>query len=372
MSGPSAAHAAIVAVLLIGCAVPGQVFDSDAGRPEPPTWSVDQARWSWRRIEGSSLAAVPGLAGAPSAAARIDAWAGMAVDERTATIYVGASGGDWTYPGNEVVALSLGVDAPRWTVLMAPTPLDLTTLGQPYYSDGHPASRQVHYRSVFVERRGRLLLLGGDVAGSVELQNLDAFDPVAAAWDPPESFPNLPFVGDGEEPAIAEDPDTGNVWIFGNAQVHCWIEATNRWAAVVPGGLMQSGYGLAAAMDTRRHRILLVGAERGDVFTFSIDDLTWTSTETVVGPAHAAGLVFVRGATEGDDVFLLRTAEAGPHVLAIDPETLAPVELTPTGGEAIPVAANGVFGRFRAAPTLGGVVFYPRHDDDVWFLRTAP
>lgn len=363
-----------VLLLLAGCAVPETVFFTDTGPLPPPAWSEGQARWTWREIPGSSLAlGPPPLAGAEgSASARIDAWAGLSVDERTGTVYLAASGGDGDYPGNEVLALPLADAEPRWTTLLDPTPLTLTTLDEPYYLDGRPASRQTFYRAIFVERRGRLMLFGGDLE-VVELRSVDAFDPVTGAWDPPASFPDLPYDADGQEPAIAEDPDTGDVWVFGGYQVHRWIEASNRWAAVVPSGLMQSGYQLVAALDTRRHRVLLVGSDTEHAYTFDVDDGAWVDRGPIALDAiRGGGLVFVPGASAAEDVFLLRGAAAGPSVVAIDAESLVPSPLPTTGGEAIPPSLHGVYGRFRTVRRLGGVVFYPRYEGNLFFLRTDP
>lgn len=357
----------------LGCAVPGEVFTSDAGPLEPPTWSEGQPQWSWRELPGTSLAAMPSpLEGDGGyASARIDAWAGLTVDDRTGTVVLAASGGDWEYRGNEVLALRLADDVPSWTELRAPTPLPLTTVGQPYYLDGRPASRQVFWRSVFVERRGRLLLFGGDVGGG-ELRNVDAFDPARGDWDAAGTFPDIVLDGDGQELSVAEDPDTGDVYVFGAHQVHRWIESTNRWA-VVATGLSQTCYGMGTAIDTRRHRVLLVGSSTAHAYTFSLDDYGFTDHGPIDlrGIEAGAGLVFVPGADEGDDVFLLRGSGAGPLVLAINAADLSVTELPTSGGEMIPPSLHGIFGRFRAVPRLGGAVFYPRHEGNVWFLRTA-
>jgi hypothetical protein len=70
------------------------------------------------------------------------------------------------------------------------------------------------------------------------------------------------------------------------------------------------------------------------------------------------------------DAYLVRRDPAGGAITAIDAETFEARELATTGGEAIPEAMNGVWRRFLHAPRLGGVVYYPHHDSNLWFLRT--
>lgn len=338
-----------------------------------PPWRAGQAIDSWREIPGSSLSRVPpSVMTRGDEAARIDAWVGLAVDERAATLYAGAGGGDWTYAGNEVVAIDLASEAPAWRELRASTPLASVTEGQSHYLDGRPASRQTHYSVVFAETQERLMIFGGDVLGHWTA-TVDAFDPVRGDWDGVDAHPAVPLVTDGETPSIAEDATTGDVWVFGNAGAHRWIAAEDRWEnAIAEGSLIQSGFGLAAAIDPTRRRILLVGNGSGHAFWVSLVDRSFVDAGPIDlgGRDVNAGLVFVPE-VDGGDAFLLRGREAGGGVLRIDAETLAVTELGATGGDAIPAALNGVHGRFRAVPSLGGVVYYPAYVGNVWFLRTG-
>jgi hypothetical protein len=71
------------------------------------------------------------------------------------------------------------------------------------------------------------------------------------------------------------------------------------------------------------------------------------------------------------DAYLVRTSNAGGTVYRIDAQSFAASVMATTGGGSIPSAQNDIYRRFLFAPGLGGAVYCPDYDSNMWFLRTV-
>jgi hypothetical protein len=71
------------------------------------------------------------------------------------------------------------------------------------------------------------------------------------------------------------------------------------------------------------------------------------------------------------DAYLVKRSSSGGTVYRINAQTFAVDSLPTTGGGSIPGAVNGVYRRFLFAPQLGGVVYCPTYNGNLWFLRTS-
>jgi hypothetical protein len=344
----------------------------DAGAPPLPAWREGQPLLEWRVIPGSSLSLAPPstlvLAGVPST--KIDAWASLSIDADTASVYCAANGSSGGYAGNEVDVIALGDDAPRWVEIRGPTPESEIGTGSTHYRDGRPSAREPYYGQVFSERLGRALLFGGStyLAGGMTWA-VDGFDPITGDWDPAGTYPTIAPSGASTAPAICEDDETGDVYVFVEYAMNRWIAAENRWATIFGPTY---GVGSASATDLLRRRILIMGGEASAPYVVDLATSVFTAV-TLTGSRAAdfaslpaLGMIY----EPARDQYLVRTAAAGGTVYSIDAATFA-VEVLPTiGGAAIPASVTGTYRKFLYAPTLAGVVVYPAYDGEMWFLRT--
>ena len=74
------------------------------------------------------------------------------------------------------------------------------------------------------------------------------------------------------------------------------------------------------------------------------------------------------------DAFLVRANAAGPKVYKVDAETFAVSILVTAGGANVPQGQvlsyeENVYNKWLYAPTLLGVVYFPKTQDNAWFLR---
>jgi hypothetical protein len=340
-------------------------------RDHRPAWLEGQAVGEWRAIPGSSMSlAPPSVPGLGNVSARIHGWASLSIDDRSATVYSAANGGYTDYAGNEVVAIALHADAPRWIELRAPTPAAQLAERSSHYLDGRPSSRESFYGQVFLERRNRAITLGGAYWQGGAGPQVDAFDLARLDWDPAGTFPLIPLRFYLFAWSVVEDERTGDLYVFDNRAVYRWIDAANRWETTVAGTAISGNYS-ASATDVARRRILLIeGAGTGHLYDIEARSAVRITLSGVaaaeVGSEGALGIVH----EPVTDRFLVRRAGGGPAVYAIDAGTFAVEMLATRGGEAIPPSVNGVYRRFLYAPTLGGVVLYPDYSGEMWFLRT--
>lgn len=394
------------------------------GRPAAvalPAWRQGQAVGEWREIAGSQMTvAVPtntarqlnGAAAFVGPVARMNAWCGLSIDTRTSKVWSVANGGHGDYFGNEVCCIDLSQNNPAWVewcpgssgdvvdnVTGATDPSrarycsvsgDVNTRGL-----GLPASSHSYYGQQFIERQNRAVRWGGSmspVGGAYE--NGEGFNVLVAqgvnGWDAPNTFGFcLGGSNGGWTPAIGwcmcKHPTTEEVFA---------INAPNVWKftpnASTPGGtwtllgntptLVNSGALGATAVDTARNRILwLLGY--GPTYPYTVDVATgewtarssWPSTtarDELISLPGSLGLVYEPSL----DAFFVRARAAGGKIFRIDPVTFEVSYYSTSGGSALPEGAvltgeQGVFNRFLRVPAYGGVVYFPKAQENAWFLR---
>jgi hypothetical protein len=348
----------------------------DPPAPGLPAWGEGLAVNAWMEVPGTALASVPisvETGGNTGPVSKVIAWNGFAIDPRDSTVYCAAAGGHHDYAGNEVDSIRMSDDAPAWIEATPSTPWDQIVENVTHYADGRPTSRHTFYGIAFDPTHDRVMLLGGAQWGNGYMANtVDGYDVSSLTWDPAGTYPDpLPDFGAYSASAVASDPEGGDIYAFGNYGIMRLPSATPAWEQLQSGSPIV-GQGAAAAFDTTRQRILLAG---GDPIEHAVYDVVADSVEIIAFGGSAAGSIV---ADQGDamvyvpsiDAFLLRKPDAGNSVLRIDAETFAVEPLDATGGEAIPETTNGVWKRFLYAPQIGGVLYFPTYEGNVWFLRT--
>lgn len=359
----------------------GSVNDGGASQPdgtEPPpppppppgtrpAWQNGQALNAWRAVPGTKLSSSPPSVSVPGSTgprSKVVAWCGMAIDTRDSTLYSAANGGHNDYSGNEVNAIRLSDNQPKWIERRAPTPAGQIVYNAGYYSDGRPTSRHSYYAEVFLESKNRVMSFGaGSAWGPGDGKAfVDGFSSTANDWDPAGTYPSLPsFTHPSYAVAKAANED---VYVVMGYRLMRYRPSTNAWTTLTTSFEVY-GYETAGAVDTTRNRILFVGGEGNSAgYVYSITNGTGSVASLGIS-GSALGVVYVPSL----DAFLVRSAGAGGHVTRIDAATLQKTSLATTGGASIPSSENGVYTRFAYAPGLGGIVYVPGYESDVYFLR---
>jgi hypothetical protein len=340
-----------------------------------PAWRQGMAVGEWRQIPNSALSSAPTTVKAPGNTgplSKVIAWNSFVIDPRDATVFSPANGGHHDYSGNEVNSIRLSDASPRWIERRASSSVSAIVENVTHYADGRPTSRHSYYGAAFNQVRNRIMLVGGSRWGNGFITStVDGFNVAANDWDAAGTYPNAPSGAvELPETAFVEDPTTGDIYAFAGYAVYRWSSATNRWTTLV-SGTSAYGFEAACAFDTRRNRILLV-AGQGDRHLFTVAGNTMQTVSLGGSSAGqisggACGMVYEPWL----DAYLFRKAGAGSTVYRINAQTFAVDVLPVTGGGSIPNAINGVYRRFLFAPTLGGVVYCPAYDSNMWFLRTT-
>lgn len=344
-----------------------------------PAWRQAMAIGEWRQVPGSALASAPisvktyPALGTTGPASKVIAWCGLAIDTRDSTVFSAANGGHNDYAGNEVNALRLSDNAPAWRERRASTPVSQVRANSSHYADGRPTSRHSYYGSVCNELRNRVMVFVGSRYGDGwQFSASDGFNISADEWDPAGTFPDPPSELSADfGAAIVEQKTSGDVYAFAHWSVLRWRSATNTWTRLLTGTPVY-GFESASALDTRRSRVLIVGGTNNDRFLY---DIGTNAVQPVSFGGPNAGAVCGNGNglvyEPALDAYLLRKSAPGAAVYRIDAQTFSVDALSTSGGASIPASINEVYRRFLYAPGLGGVVYCPSYEGDLWFLRTA-
>lgn len=357
---------------------------SSSGGGSYPAWRAGQAVNEWREISGSNLSAVTPTNNPNNKTLtyRMDAWSGLALDHTRNVIWSLANGGHDDYHGNEVYKLDLSVDSPAWVEWF---PSD-ASLSAPYnaarYPSGRPASCHTYYCQQYIAQRDRVIRFGATAASTIgnSFGAVDGWNPTVAqgsnGWDDSSTYPDVPSI-DLTAWAVAQNPDTGDVYVFmSNQHVSKWTQATNTWSTVSSGWPPYGFDDRPAAYDTARNHILCFANGGGGAHTFdpatglfTARTLTGADAASVTGASSGAGMVYVPAL----DAYLFRRGAVGGAVYRIDANTFETTALSTTGGSGVPVAPAGllenVYTKWLYVPDYGGCIYLPGTNNNAWFLR---
>lgn len=348
-----------------------------------PAWRQGMAAMQWKELTDSAMSLTPPTvdpgrdSGGPSA--KMNAWCGLAIDQRVSKVWSPANGGHDDYHGNEVMSFDLLASAPSWVETLPSSSGFTVPSDTDYYSDGTPVSAHSYYTLQCIESRDRVIRFGVGAAATSGNPKpvVDGFDSTGVGnWDAPGTYPSVPS---GYLRTTVKDPSTEDVYGFvNNYSVQKWANATNTWSAVQneypPVDFEQA----AAAFDSNRSRIFLlkgIGDARHifDPATglFTQITLTGPASSAVSGLSVGAGMIFVPTL----DAYLVRGGLAGGGaVFKIDAGSFECTELSTAGDSTIQAVAvisgspENVWSRWLYAPGLNGAVFFPRYDSNAWFL----
>lgn len=308
-------------------------------------------------------------------------WSGGAYDSKRDRL-IAWGGGHGGYYGNLMIAFDVNLG--QWLRLTDPSPIVSGDLAPPnataYYADGQPSARHTYNSLQYVVETDAFmsLLTPGTSGGSgVFGPWADRFTLSNNTWASAGTIPNVPEQsGENEIGAFSAVDGFGNCWVHtttnGNNRLYKYTPSTNTWTAhatFVRG--YYPGQGCTAAIDTKRHRMVTVGADsNGHMF------YRWDLNNPNAAPVALTGFPSALNADIAPgfdydpvgDRFLAWNGGQTVHVL--NAATLVWSALSVSG--AVPPTANarGTYGRFRYAPAFHGFILANRTDQNVFFLKT--
>jgi hypothetical protein len=324
----------------------------------------------------------------------------MSMRNRGSVLLSGPNGGHNDYSGNEVDALALGVDTPRWVNLRpssAPSAVisgtDVGRFGLAVYADGRPSSAHTYWAHGYLQRQDRMILTpttgytqssnptpstpaGFDYLGTNYMHSFRYQD---REWDLYSSY-GARYPGPlGSEIAslVAQHPLTEDLYYSRGyyADFWRWDSTANSWAASSNGGGPRYAWYAAAAIDPLRSRLLWVGGEFNpgglDLLTGTQQTLSFggLGLSALTAVTNYPGMVYVPDI----DAYLVLYNSSAPAttLLRIDASTLNVSAAVTTGVPPAP-RPNGTNGSLKYAPELRAVAIANSYTGNVQFMRVAP
>ena len=361
-----------------------------------PAWVTSLPLLQWYQIPNTKLSDVaptPQSLGITGPASKIIAWNGAALKRQGSVYMLGAAGGHEDYAGNEVDALQLNTETPRWVELSPPTPNSQIIDRSQFYLDLKPGASHTYSATQFINARNRMIVVaspGMDFVSGLPPPpaNWPYTDTLASAngsvrsfsfnfatntWDKPDYFAS--YTGDGDYIAalVAKHPVTEDVYYSRNygGGWWRWTQATNTWSKLSDS--TRAPWFAGAAIDPIRNRMLIVGG----YVPAEVRDLSGTRISASFGGLGAAALQLgdYTGVIydEVNDVFLViynNLATGNISVLRVDAATWF-VDALPITGIPPTNRENGIHNSVQYVPELGGIVIANSYTDNVMFMRTS-
>jgi hypothetical protein len=380
---------AFFALLFFSCFATG----ATAQTASIPSWVKNLPLWQWYPIPStklSSIAPSPPALGISGPASKITAWNGATLKRQGSVYLLGAAGGHADYAGNEVDALQLNTETPRWLELSPPTPNKQIINRSQYYLDLKPSATHTYNGTQFINARNRMIVVaspGMDFASGLPPAPANwpyangsahtfSFSLATNTWDKPEYFANYTGGGDYIAALVVKHPVTEDIYYSRNYSSGWWrwTQATNTWSKL--SDATRAPWYAGAAIDPIRNRMLIAGGYGGNS-PAEVCDLSGNRIPVTFGGLGAAALQL--GAytgvvyDEANDVFLVvynNAVTGNISMLRVNAVSWF-VDAPPVTG--IPPAnrQNGIHNSVQYVPELGGIAIANSYADNVMFLRTS-
>lgn len=360
-----------------------------------PVWLQNKGVYEWFQIPGTNLSSAPPSpvpGGISGPASKISAWCGAALKRSGSVYMIGAAGGHGDYYGNEVNAITLGVNSPAWSQLRGPSPDSTVVNFAPVNRDFRRASTHTYYSSHFINQDNRLVLTPAEGPNAASLPNDAAFRAAYPSdrlmcsfsldtgdWDASQVqasgrgyYANWPGAGDWTACLACSDPTTGDIYYArsgGSGQLWKFTRASNAWAALAT--ISHSNYA-GSAVDYTRGRMLVVGDYGG---TFA-PRVYRTADGDAVAPnfgglgADALKLSGYPAVVydEHNDRFLVFKNGSPITIYSVNPVTWD-VQLLGTTGSAPNARQNGILNAVQYVPELKGIAMAHSYTANLYFMR---
>lgn len=311
----------------------------------------------------------------------IDAWGCMVLIDGTATLVAHGSGHSDGFD-NGVYSLDLMADSPAWQTRIASSSIGSVINDGRYYADGKPGAAHTYHYMHHIPQRNRIMRFGqrGQWPTGGDGYAVDGIDISGStwAWDPAGTYPDIPPGHWG----LVRNPVAGTVWTVAKTR---WNSSSNTFTT--HGGAPSFAY-FPAAFDSLRGEIFGIwwGDGQGAGASVGMSRMNATSGAPIA-VSIAASAAFTQFTADqprytgfdydpDGDRYLCYSgigAQAG-RIFAIKPNGTNTWDMTTlaTSGAALPATAgNGINGRFKHLPALGGFFVYVSAAAGLYFLRTV-
>ena len=358
-----------------------------------PTWVKNLPLLQWHAIPNTKLSDIaprPTPLGNNGPVSKITAWNGATLKREGSVYLLGAAGGHADYAGNEVNALKLNTETPKWVELSPPTTNSQLINRSQYYLDLKPSATHTYYGTQFIDARNRMIVVAspGMDFGALPIPPTDwayanlssysfSFNLATNTWDKPEYFASYPGGGDYTAALVVKHPVTEDIYYsrsYGGSAWWRWTQRTNTWSKL--SDATRAPWYVGAAIDPLSNQMLLVGSA-GDDIPAEVRGLTGQRISVTfhgLGPdalrlSGYTGVVY----DEANKVFLVvynNPVTSKISILRVNPKTWF-VDRLPVTGLLPANRQNGIHNSVQYVPELGGIVIANSYTDNVMFMRTS-
>ena len=356
-----------------------------------PAWLQGRGVNEWFQIPNTALSSVePTLDSIQRAisgpSSKINTWQGAALKRQGSVYMLAACGGHGDYAGNEVEAIALNADSPRWVQLRAPTPGKDIINGSECYLDRRRSATHTYYCQHFSDATNRLILMPAPGMGLSSLPSPPsgwpygdkhpmAFSLETNDWMAPETYAEMP-IGDRSDFTAClavMHHGTGDVYYARNYDDgRYWKFSPSTGTTSLIGTIWHQNYA-GAAIDHTRNRMLLVGDYGGTMAPRVINVTTGASVSASFGGLGPdvlkfggyPGVVF----DEANDRYLVFRNSEPIATYAVNAATWQVSQLATSGSPA--ARPNGIHNSVQYVPELKGVVVANSYRGNMYFMRVA-
>jgi len=303
----------------------------------------------------------------------VSAWGGGALRQVSAHLIL-HGGGHGDYGGNEIYALGLADDAPRWQRIWGPTPNAQITPQTDRYADGNPPSVHTYFYLQYDRFADRLMSVGsGQYITSGVNRLVHSWNWMARDWNPQSAHPAIP--GGGYPGAgTAMHPITGDIYVWNATFRGQWARATNTWP-YSDAFTNHQRWENSAVVDPARNCVWSFGGYGAVVGEVDRWDLASNvvSTQAVTGTGTSAVQEHGIGAARDPTTGMIWLYDRNARLYRFDPTALT-LTLVPTTGSAPGTNAsygnpNGIWGRLQLVEAWRTLVVVPAWAAPVFAIR---
>ena len=297
-------------------------------------------------------------------------------------------GGHQDYAGNEI--MTFDIDTLRWIRINDPSPRFDTSgsiENSGYYPDEsgnpdlqQPRSRHSYWYPVYIPSIDRYCSVGASFTfpNARSSGHVDCFNFSNNRWE--QKRDAVVFNGLASS---TYDPATQHVWTHGMpwdstmGRLAEWNPATDVWTirSAGPSGIKDRS---APALDTRRHRLVYLGAGELRYFDLNLSGTLTPQLVTMTGDTEILSkerIGFAYDSVNDKLVAWSGRTSSPAYVFVIDPATWVSERVTlggtpPRAGD--PNAVNGTYGRFAYIPTKNAFILINDDiNDNVFFFKLS-
>lgn len=293
----------------------------------------------------------------------IQAWSGGTVDTLRNRMLVWG-GGHNDYWGNEVYAIDLATMTVQRTVDASPyTGSSSSTSALP---DGTPTSRHTYDGLTYAANVDQFVSVGGALTPNGNADRATwVYEFGPRRWT--SSVATSPIASATYGQLVKYDPVSGLVYVRDNTSLYTYNPSTRAYSARI-GPQTHVDYRLTAAIDTRRRKMVLIGAgvQLVDLASGVVTTMATSNPPPFVATNQSPGMAY-------DPVADRMVAwHGGGNVYALNMDTATWTQVATGPGPTSSAPVQGTFGRWGYVPAYRVFVMVNSIDENAWVFRLTP